>query len=150
VDLGTDQGVDSDALAAASALRRRIMQANRRRDTRPEMALRSALHRAGLRYRCDFRIDMPAGRVRPDIVFTRKRVAVFVDGCYWHRCPEHGSQPKTNPAYWSQKFERNVARDARNTAWLTDAGWIVVRVWEHEGIAAAVAKVREALDIAST
>ncbi len=121
------------------------MQANRRRDTKPEISLRSALHRAGLRYRCDLRIDLPGGRVRPDIVFTRRKVAVFVDGCFWHRCPEHASQPKSNTDYWSQKFARNVERDIRNTELLVDAGWSVVRVWEHEELSDAVERVLAAL-----
>lgn len=121
------------------------MQANRRRDSAPELALRSALHRAGFRYRCDFRIDLPGGRVRPDIVFTRKRVAVFVDGCFWHCCPEHGSKPSVNQSYWSPKLARNVERDARNTAWLTEAGWTVVRIWEHEDITSAMEQITAAL-----
>lgn len=130
---------------ASSEGRRRNMQANRRRNTRPELALRSALHRAGFRYRCDFRIDLPGGRVRPDIVFTRKRVAVFVDGCFWHCCPEHGSKPSVNQSYWSPKLARNVERDARNTVWLTEAGWTVVRIWEHEDVASAMERVAAAL-----
>jgi DNA mismatch endonuclease (patch repair protein) len=134
---------------ASSEGRRRNMQANRRRDTRPELALRSALHRAGFRYRCDFRIDLLGGRVRPDIVFTRKRVAVFVDGCFWHCCPEHGSKPSVNQSYWSPKLARNVERDARNTAWLTEAGWTVVRIWEHEDIASAIEQVTAALRLAA-
>ena len=134
---------------ASSEGRRRNMQANRRRDTRPELALRSALHRAGFRYRCDFRIDLPGGRVRPDIVFTRKRVAVFVDGCFWHCCPEHGSKPSVNKSYWSPKLALNVERDARNTVWLTDAGWTVVRIWEHEDVAAALEQVTAVLRLAA-
>lgn len=126
--------------------RSRNMQANRRRDTGPERALRSMLHRAGYRYRCDFRLDLEGGiRVRPDIVFTRRRTAVFVDGCFWHSCPRHGRNPTTNPGYWSPKLERNRDRDRRNTAALQAAGWTVVRVWEHEAADAAMAKVIEAL-----
>jgi DNA mismatch endonuclease (patch repair protein) len=121
------------------------MQANRRRDTKPELALRSALHRAGFRYRCDFRIDLLNGRVRPDIVFTRKKVAVFVDGCFWHCCPEHGAQPSVNRSYWSPKLARNVERDARNTALLTEAGWTVLRVWEHESVVSGLERVRAVL-----
>lgn len=140
---------DANALVtrppAVDSVRRRIMRANRRRDTKPELAIRTALHRAGFRYRCDLRIDLPGGRVRPDIVFTRKRVAVFVDGCYWHSCPEHGTQPKSNQAFWSQKLARNVERDARNTDLLTGSGWTVVRVWEHEDTVAAVERIKEAL-----
>jgi DNA mismatch endonuclease (patch repair protein) len=121
------------------------MQANRRRDTKPELALRSALHRAGMRYRCDLRLDLPEGRVRPDIVFTRKKVAVFVDGCFWHVCPLHGSRPAVNQTYWSPKLARNVERDARNTKLLEESGWIVVRIWEHTSIDEALERVREAV-----
>lgn len=121
------------------------MQANRRRDTKPELLLRSALHRAGFRYRCDLRIDLPGGRVRPDIVFTRRKVAVFVDGCFWHCCPEHGSQPAVNQGYWSPKLAGNVARDARNTKLLSDAGWVVVRIWEHESAASGFERITAAI-----
>lgn len=131
--------------AASSEGRRRNMQANRRRDTGPERALRSALHNAGYRYRCDLRIDLPAGRVRPDIVFTRSKVAVFVDGCFWHCCPVHGSNPVVNESYWSPKLARNVERDIRNTASLKEAGWVVIRVWEHELVPVAMARVIEAV-----
>jgi DNA mismatch endonuclease (patch repair protein) len=107
------------------------MQGNRKRDTRPELALRSELHRRGLRYRIDAK---PVGslRCRADIVFRRQRVAVFVDGCFWHGCPEHGTRPRTNASYWSAKIARNVERDRLNDAELSGAGWTVVRVWEHE------------------
>lgn len=109
------------------------MKANRRRDTKPELALRRLLHAAGYRYRVDYRIDLPGGsRVRPDIVFTKRKVAVFVDGCFWHGCPEHGTRPKTNQGYWGPKLARNVERDRHNTQHLESAGWTVVHVWEHE------------------
>ena len=122
------------------------MQANRRRDTGPERALRSALHAAGYRYRCDLRIDLPSGhRVRPDVVFTRLHVAVFVDGCFWHACPVHGANPRSNPAYWGPKLRGNRERDARNTAELEAFGWTVVRVWEHELVADGLARVVRAL-----
>ena len=128
-----------------ATVRRRNMQANRRRYTKPELALRSALHRAGFRYRVDYRIDLPGGRVRPDIVFTRKRIAVFVDGCFWHCCPEHGSRPSINQSYWSLKLARNVERDAQNTKLLREADWTVVRIWEHESVPSALTRVTEAL-----
>src|ERR1700732_2927625 len=89
-------------------VRREIMRANRRRDSAPERALRSALHRAGLRFRVDFPIRTPGARpVRPDVVFPARRIAVFVDGCFWHGCPEHGTWPATNEAYWMQKIQAN-------------------------------------------
>jgi DNA mismatch endonuclease (patch repair protein) len=107
------------------------MQGNRKRDTRPELALRSELHRRGLRYRIDAR-PVEGLRCRADIVFRRQKVAIFVDGCFWHGCPEHGTSPQTNASYWSAKIARNVERDRLNEAKLSDAGWVVIRVWEHE------------------
>jgi DNA mismatch endonuclease (patch repair protein) len=113
--------------------RRVIMRANRRRDTTPELALRQALHRAGLRFRVDFPIRPPSGRtVRPDIVFPARRIAVYVDGCFWHGCPIHGTRATTNRAYWDEKIETNKARDTRTTAALEADGWTVLRFWEHD------------------
>ena len=106
------------------------MVGNRKKDTRPERALRSALHGLGARFRVDMRIADVGCRV--DIVFPAAKVAVFVDGCFWHRCPEHGVRPTTNRDYWDAKIARNVARDRRNNAELEAAEWTVVRVWEHE------------------
>jgi DNA mismatch endonuclease (patch repair protein) len=122
--------------AAVSARMRR----NRKVDTNPEVRLRSALHRLGLRYRKHYPIVLPERTVRPDIVFPRQRVAVFVDGCFWHRCPEHGNRPLRNVAYWDSKLERNVSRDAQVDAALAQNGWQSIRVWEHED--ASVASVR--------
>lgn len=144
-----DVSPPAPASLASSAGRRRNMQAIRRRDTKPELVLRSALHRAGYRYRCDLRIDLPEARVRPDIVFTRKRVAVFVDGCFWHSCPEHGSRPSVNQSYWSPKLARNAERDERNTRMLTEAGWVVIRIWEHENVESGMARIVLALESAS-
>jgi DNA mismatch endonuclease (patch repair protein) len=122
------------------------MRANRRVDTKPELALRRALHGRGYRYRKDYRLDLGQGtRVRPDIAFTARRVAVFVDGCFWHVCPEHGSKPAANTWYWDPKLRRNVERDRAADAALAAAGWEVVRVWEHEPLEAAVTAVVEAL-----
>ena len=110
-----------------------VMRANVRTDTRPEKRLRSELHRMGLRFRKDYPIRGLGGRpVRPDIVFTRAQVAVFVDGCFWHRCPIHGSVPRSNTDYWGPKLARNVERDHEVDARLEAAGWDIVRVWEHE------------------
>jgi DNA mismatch endonuclease, patch repair protein len=125
----------------ASPGRSANMKANRRRDTKPELALRSALHAMGYRYRKDLRLDLPQRRVRPDIAFTGRKVAVFVDGCFWHACPEHGSQPKNNEWYWSPKLAGNVERDRAADLALADAGWTVVRLWEHVPVADAVAAV---------
>jgi DNA mismatch endonuclease (patch repair protein) len=85
-----------------------------------------------LRYRLDYKVGPGRSAPRPDVAFPRQRVAVFVDGCFWHGCPEHGVRPRTNPSYWEPKIARNRARDARNDEELEAAGWIVVRVWEHE------------------
>jgi DNA mismatch endonuclease (patch repair protein) len=107
-------------------------KANRRTDTKPELKLRSALHRRGLRFRKDHLICVEGVRVRPDIVFTRQALAVFVDGCFWHGCLEHQRVPRRNPSYWSPKLQANVERDRRVDAGLRAAGWRVERVWEHE------------------
>lgn len=80
--------------------------------------------------------------MRPDIVFTRKRVAIFVDGCFWHSCPEHGRQPTANTGYWSPKLARNRERDRQNTEALESAGWTVLRVWEHEAVEETLARVK--------
>lgn len=118
------------------------MKGNRRTDTRPELALRSALHAQGLRFRKDFLLRTSAGSsVKADIVFTRDRIAVFVDGCFWHGCPEHGNSPKANTAYWGPKLSRNKERDLRLTDELRSDGWVVIRVWEHEPVELAVEQV---------
>jgi len=122
------------------------MRANRRTDTKPEVALRRALHRQGYRFRKDYRLDLSGGaRVRPDIAFTARRVAVFVDGCFWHACPEHGTNPANNVWYWEPKLRRNVERDRAADAALAADGWDVVRIWEHEPLEAAVTAVLAAL-----
>jgi DNA mismatch endonuclease (patch repair protein) len=113
------------------------MRANKGRDTGPEVALRSALQRKGMRFRKRVRVELPDRSVRPDVVFTRQRVAVFVDGCFWHRCPEHGSDPRANSDYWEPKLARNVERDKAVDRALSHAGWKVVRIWEHEDPAQA-------------
>jgi DNA mismatch endonuclease, patch repair protein len=122
------------------------MRANRRSDTKPELALRRALHKRGYRYRKDYRLDLTGARVRPDIAFTARRIAVFVDGCFWHCCPQHGTQPANNTWYWEPKLARNVARDRAADAALGAAGWSVVRIWEHESLDAAIAVVVAALE----
>lgn len=116
------------------------MQGNKSRDTSPELAVRRLLHAAGLRYRVAHRPE-PSLRRTADIVFTKQRVAVFIDGCYWHACPEHGTVALSNARYWSAKLERNVTRDADTTARLEKAGWTVLRFWEHEDPTDVTAKV---------
>lgn len=115
----------------SSAAVRAVMRGNRGRDTQPELALRSCLHRRGLRFRKE-RKPLPGVRCRADILFPGVRLAVFVDGCFWHRCPIHGTVPRSNTAYWQGKLASNVARDRRIDALLEAANWTVVRVWEHE------------------
>lgn len=110
------------------------MRANRRRDTVPELALRRALHRRGLRFRKDVRIATASRGVRVDVVLPAVWLAVFVDGCFWHSCPEHATVPKANADYWVPKLKENVARDRRNDRELEDAGWSVLRLWEHQPI----------------
>ena len=116
------------------------MQGNRGRDTTPELELRRQLHRRGLRYRVDARVDRGI-RSRPDIVFPSARVAVFVDGCFWHRCPRHGTAPAVNSEYWRAKLARNVERDRETDQLLAAAGWRVIRIWEHERPDAAAVRI---------
>lgn len=131
---------------ASSANVRRVMVGNRRRDSAAELRLRSALHRGGLRFRVDHPIRVPPARpIRPDVVFPRQRVAVFVDGCFWHGCPEHGTRPNTNSRYWDAKIALNQQRDQAQEALLSHAGWTVLRIWEHEPTDTATRRVRAAV-----
>lgn len=111
-----------------------------RRDTKPELELRRALHARGLRFRVD-RAVLPDRRRRVDIVFGPTRVAVLVDGCFWHGCPEHGTSPASNAAYWREKIDTNRRRDRNTDDRLSAAGWAVVRVWEHEDPVAAADRI---------
>ncbi|WP_260147605.1 MULTISPECIES: very short patch repair endonuclease [unclassified Streptomyces] len=120
-----------DGSWASSAARRRNMQAIRSRDTQPERLIRRLVHANGLRYRVAAR-PLPDLRRTADLVFRPAKVAVFIDGCYWHGCPEHYVAPKTNPGYWSDKVARNVARDRDTDQRLAEAGWLVLRFWEHQ------------------
>lgn len=106
------------------------MLANRGRDTGPELVVRKLLHAAGARYRVDF--PPLGGRRRADIVFTKKRIAVFIDGCFWHGCPVHATLPTRNSEYWVPKLQRNVERDREMDELLRESGWMVLRFWEHE------------------
>lgn len=132
--------------APTSAATTASMRSNRPTGTRPEVTLRSMLHRAGRRFRKDLLIRLPGVAVRADIVFPRAKVAVFVDGCFWHCCPEHGSRPRANADYWNPKLDRNVERDRRADAALKVAGWTVVRIWEHVPPMEAAGLVSAALD----
>jgi DNA mismatch endonuclease (patch repair protein) len=116
---------------ASSPAARRVMQGNKKRDTRPELAVRRAVHAMGLRYRVACR-PLRGERWTADLVFSRARVAVFVDGCFWHGCPEHFKGPRTNRPYWSSKIAGNRVRDERVGATLEREGWQVLRFWEHQ------------------
>lgn len=128
---------------ASSEGARRTMVANRRRDTKPELLIRRELHARGLRYRVDYAPLASDRRRRADIVFTRAKVAVFIDGCFWHGCPTHFVMPKTNADYWAPKIQRNMARDAETTRRLEGEGWTVLRFWEHEDPAIVAARVMD-------
>ena len=121
------------------------MQRQRRRDTSIEVALRSRLHGAGLRYRIHQR-PLPGLRREADIVFRRAKVAVFVDGCFRHGCPLHSTKPKRNNDFWLAKIEGNSARDRATDEALRDAGWLPVRVWEHESAEEAAVTVRQIVE----
>ena len=125
---------------ASSAAVRRGMQSNRSRDTKPEIAVRRAVHALGLRYRVDAR-PLPGLNRRADLVFTRAKVAVFVDGCFWHGCPDHHTVAKANATYWADKVRSNRERDADTDELLSEAGWTVVRAWEHEDAADVAQRV---------
>lgn len=129
---------------ASSPGRRKNMQANRRRDTGPERAVRRLLHTRGLRYRVDVRPVQNLPR-RADIVFPKKRIAVFIDGCFWHGCPEHGrNEFRRNEHYWPAKIAGNKSRDLDTTNRLRNAGWRVMRFWEHE----SARTVADAIEVA--
>ncbi|MFQ6394776.1 very short patch repair endonuclease [Nocardia sp. KC 131] len=120
------------------------MARQRRSGTKPELALRRELHRRGFRYFVD-RAPIPGQRRRADLVFPRLRVAVYVDGCFWHRCPLHATDPKNNAQWWAQKLLDNVTRDRATDSALVEAGWQVIRVWEHEDAETAANRVQIAL-----
>lgn len=122
------------------------MRANRSRDTKPERRLRSALHAQGLRFRVAYR-PLPALNRTADVVFTRARVAVFVDGCFWHGCDLHYAQPRANEKFWHDKIRRNQERDRETDALLVAAGWHVLRIWEHDDVVEATAQVINALRV---
>lgn len=120
----------------------RRMSRQRTRDTEPEMLLRRELHRRGLRYRVDAALPgLP--RRRADVLFTRARVAVFIDGCFWHGCPKHKTAPTSNGAWWAAKLARNIERDRETDAHLRSFGWTVLRIWEHEDIEHAATDIEQ-------
>lgn len=120
------------------------MRATPTRNTKLELLVRRELWRRGLRYRVDVRPLASLPR-RADVVFPRLRVAVFLDGCYWHHCPAHGQIPKANAAWWQRKFAETARRDRETSSRLAAAKWTVVRIWEHESIEAVVRTIESAL-----
>ncbi len=114
----------------SKAVRSRIMSRVRGKDTKPELRLRRALHRAGYRY--SLHKYFPEIRCRPDITMVSRRTVIFVDGCFWHKCPEHFRMPESNVEYWGPKLARNVERDREKDEWFEERGWSVIRVWEHD------------------
>lgn len=137
----------------SSAQASRRMARVRQKGTAPEVALRQELYRNGLRYRVNFEVLQKPRRVA-DLAFPGLRIAVFVDGCFWHGCPQHATWPKHNAEFWRQKIEANRQRDADTNARLRDGGWMVLRIWEHESpvdaskpvirlVAAARSRLRE-------
>lgn len=143
-ELSTILDVTNGASWASTAGTRRSMQSNVGSGNQLELRLRRRLHAAGLRYRVDYR---PVKNLRrtADIAFPRLRLAVFVDGCFWHQCPSHASMPKTNRDFWRAKLNRNVERDRETNEMLLAAGWSVLRIWEHEDPDTAVARVIDAV-----
>lgn len=124
---------------------RAVMRGNRRRDTSPELAVRRLLHAAGLRYRVDFPLPFDRRR-RVDVAFTRRRIAVFIDGCFWHGCPLHYRAAKSDPqGYWAAKLLENQRRDRETDRLLSEAGWTVLRFWEHDDPRAVVEEIQGTL-----
>jgi|SRR5689334_22455293 len=127
---------------ASSPEARARMQSNKSRDTKPELALRSAVHARGLRYRVSAK-PLAGVRRTADLVFPRAKVAVFLDGCFWHGCPTHHTVATANAAFWADKVEANRTRDRDTDGKLAEAGWVSVRVWEHEDAVEAAARVED-------
>lgn len=135
--------MSEDPVPSSAAVSRQ-MRRQRERDVPRELVIRRALFREGYRYRVHAKV-VPGTRREADLAFPGARVAVFLDGCFWHGCPEHGSVPKANNAWWATKLEDNRRRDRDSERRLADAGWTTVRVWEHEPVEAALARIASAL-----
>ncbi|WUP73073.1 very short patch repair endonuclease [Microbispora hainanensis] len=133
----------SESWATSPAVRK-SMQANKSRDTKPEVAMRRAVHALGLRYRVSAR-PLPNLRRTADMVFRGAKVAVFVDGCFWHGCPQHHTMAVSNRTYWANKVKRNVDRDSETDALLLEAGWLPMRFWEHEDPVLAAQEIAAAV-----
>jgi DNA mismatch endonuclease (patch repair protein) len=121
------------------------MVRQKRTDTAPEIALRKELHRRGIRYRVNYQVPLRGVRRRADIAFTATKIAVFVDGCFWHACPVHATWPSASADWWRTKLEGNVLRDRDTDQRLAEAGWTALRIWEHDSPIAAADRVESAL-----
>jgi DNA mismatch endonuclease (patch repair protein) len=143
------KSIRSRAPKASSSAVRAVMRANVGRATAPELRLRRLLFACGLRFRKSFRPD-PKYRCTADVVFKRLKVCVFVDGCFWHGCPEHFSAPRTNGEWWEEKIADNRTRDLRQAEHLTAGGWLVIRVWEHEDPQEAAERILGSLSLRSS
>jgi DNA mismatch endonuclease (patch repair protein) len=137
----TEEPPPTDSWASSRATRS-VMRANPGKNTKPELRLRSLLHKRGLRYRVDARPLLEL-RCRADVVFPKDKVAVFVDGCFWHGCPEHHRPSTKNAAFWQEKIQANQTRDAATNQALHTAGWTVIRIWEHEDPLEAAEKIAD-------
>ena len=133
----------TESFATSPGVRAR-MQKQPSLSTMPERRLRSELHGRGLRFRIHRRL-LPGYQRATDVVFGPSRVAVYIDGCFWHGCPMHYKAPRANTGYWLPKIDRNRGRDAETTALLTAAGWLVIRVWEHESVSTAADLIERAV-----
>ena len=144
----TEKSIRARAPSASSPAVRRVMQAVLQRDTVPETRIRQALHAIGLRFRKDYRPERDL-KCKADIVFRKQKICIFIDGCFWHRCPLHFALPLSNSPWWDEKIQATVERDRRQTKLLRSRGWCVIRVWEHEitdaKIDRVVARVRRKL-----
>lgn len=140
-----DPGSRAVGTWASTPAVRRSMQGNRRRDTKPEVAVRRLVHASGLRYRVDFRPLTSLNR-RADLVFTRHKIAVFIDGCFWHGCPDHHTVARSNKEYWAAKVSQNRERDHDTDRALRSAGWTVLRAWEHEPAGEVARRVIDAVE----
>jgi DNA mismatch endonuclease, patch repair protein len=122
------------------------MRNQKRLNTKPEIALRKELWRLGMRYRLNYRLPISGLRRSADVAFVGARVAVFVDGCFWHSCPLHGTRPKLNSSWWSTKLDKNIQRDRETDDLLEQIGWISERVWEHEDAVPAALRIAHTVE----